>query len=246
MIVAFLERGDGEAPFLDVSKDAAVNGLFLERAVEALGDAVGLRLSNEGEAWRDAPELDLVEEVVGGVLRAIVHAQGQAASGIGAGGAELCLETLGNWLQGREAVADLGGMDADAAGIEMIDGREYPDPVFIDGLDADAIGAPISLGRCMARVPSCSTGAPCGRRCGESNEFSRIRRNTRPRPTRMLPRRRNRAQTLRGPSPVKGEAARSSRMAVRRSASDPFGFGPRRAGWSGTTGGACRSPGRRS
>ncbi len=87
VIVAVLERGDGGAHLLDVPEDAAVNGLFLERPVEALGDAVGLRLGNEGEARCDAPELDLVEEVVGGLLRALVHAQRQAASGVGAGGA---------------------------------------------------------------------------------------------------------------------------------------------------------------
>ena len=66
---------------------------------------------------RDAPELDLVEEVVSGVLRAVVHAQRQAPAGIGAGGAEFALESLCNWLQGREAVTGLDGMDADTAGL---------------------------------------------------------------------------------------------------------------------------------
>lgn len=57
VIVTLLERGDGGAQLLDVFEDAAVNGLLLECPVEALGDAVGLRLGNEGEARCDAPEL---------------------------------------------------------------------------------------------------------------------------------------------------------------------------------------------
>jgi hypothetical protein len=60
-------------------------------------------------------------------LRTVVHAQTQPASGIGAGGAKLCLEALGDRLQGREAVADLDRMDADAAGIVVIDRRPVGD-----------------------------------------------------------------------------------------------------------------------
>ena len=38
-----------------------MDGLLLERPVESLGHAIGLRLGDEGEARRDAPEL--IEEV---------------------------------------------------------------------------------------------------------------------------------------------------------------------------------------
>ena len=76
-IVTILELGDRRANFFEISEDTAVNGLLLQRSVEAFGDAVGLRLGDEGEARCDAPELDLVEEVVGRVLRAVIHAQGQ-------------------------------------------------------------------------------------------------------------------------------------------------------------------------
>ena len=48
VIVTLLERGDGGAQLLDVFEDAAVNGLLLECPVEALGDAVALRLADEG------------------------------------------------------------------------------------------------------------------------------------------------------------------------------------------------------
>jgi hypothetical protein len=77
---------------------------------------------------RHTPELDRVEEVIGGVLRAVVHTQNQPTSGIGAGGAKLCLEALGDRLQGREAVADLDRMDANAKGIVVIDRQRTPTP----------------------------------------------------------------------------------------------------------------------
>ena len=80
-----------------------MNDLLLERPVEAFGHAVGLWLGDEGEARGDSPELNLVEEVVGRVLRAVVYAQRQAASGIGAGGAEFVLEPLGKSAAKRQS-----------------------------------------------------------------------------------------------------------------------------------------------
>ena len=74
-IVAILEFGHGDAHLFEVREDAAMEHLFLERPVEAFSDAIGLRFGDEGKAWRDAPELDLVEEIVSGILRAVVHAQ---------------------------------------------------------------------------------------------------------------------------------------------------------------------------
>ncbi len=72
----------------------------------------------------------------------MIHAQRETASGIGAGGAEFALESLGNRLQGREAVAGLDGIDADATGIEMIDRRKHPDPALVNGFDSDSVGGP--------------------------------------------------------------------------------------------------------
>ena len=53
LIVAFDELGDGGAHLGEVSKDPAVDGLLLERAIPALDDPVGFRLFNEGEAGVD-------------------------------------------------------------------------------------------------------------------------------------------------------------------------------------------------
>jgi hypothetical protein len=57
-----------------------MNSLFLHCPVEPLGNAVGLRLGDEGVARRYAPEPDLVTEVVRGVLRTVIHAQRQSAA----------------------------------------------------------------------------------------------------------------------------------------------------------------------
>ena len=73
LVVAFDERGDGGAHLSEVSKDPAVDGLLLERAVPALDDPVGFRLFEETEAGVDAPVAELVEEVVRQILAAVVH-----------------------------------------------------------------------------------------------------------------------------------------------------------------------------
>jgi hypothetical protein len=124
VIVTIPELGDGLPHRFEVAKEAAMDGLLLERPIEALGHAVGLRLGNKGEALVDSPELDLFQEVVSRVLRAMIHAQLESLAGVGVGCAELGLKPLGNRLQSCKPIADLSDMDADTIGIEMIDGRE--------------------------------------------------------------------------------------------------------------------------
>ena len=63
-IVEFDEVADGVPQLRDVAVDATMDDLFLQRAIEPLGDAVGLGLGDEGVGRLDAPELDLVGEVV--------------------------------------------------------------------------------------------------------------------------------------------------------------------------------------
>ena len=58
MTVVTIFELDGRGPnFLQVPEDATVNGLFLQRPVEALSDAIRLRFGDEGEARRDAQNL---------------------------------------------------------------------------------------------------------------------------------------------------------------------------------------------
>ena len=63
-IVEFDEVADGVPQLRDVAVDATMDDLFLQRAIEPHGDAVGLGLGDEGVGRLDAPELDLVGEVV--------------------------------------------------------------------------------------------------------------------------------------------------------------------------------------
>jgi hypothetical protein len=82
-IVTILKRDDRGPNFLQIPEDATVNGLFLQRPVETLSDAIRLRFSDEGEARRDTPEPDLIQEVISRVLRTVIHAQRQAPTNLG-------------------------------------------------------------------------------------------------------------------------------------------------------------------
>ena len=52
-IVTIPELGDSLPHLLQVAEDAAVDGLLLQRPVEAFGHAVGLRFGNKGETLVD-------------------------------------------------------------------------------------------------------------------------------------------------------------------------------------------------
>src|SRR3989304_4069602 len=101
-IVSLDEFTDGATHLLDVAEHASVDRLVLERAVEPLGNAVGLRLRDEREARRDTPELHLVQEVVRHVLRAVIHAQRQPSARLGLHATEVAREPLSDWLEGPE------------------------------------------------------------------------------------------------------------------------------------------------
>jgi hypothetical protein len=77
-IVAIPECSDCRAHFLEILEDAPMDSLFLQGPVEPFGHAVGLRLGDKGEAGRDAPEPDLMEEVVRSVLRAVAGVDSKA------------------------------------------------------------------------------------------------------------------------------------------------------------------------
>jgi hypothetical protein len=103
-ILAILEHGPHRASFLDIPEDATVGSLLLQAPVEPFGHTVGLRFGEEGESHSNAqgPDLiekaDLIEKVVGGILRGVIHAPRQAATSIGTGGTEFGLQPLSNRL----------------------------------------------------------------------------------------------------------------------------------------------------
>jgi hypothetical protein len=130
-----------------------MNCLFLHGSVEPLGYAVRLRLGDEGVARRDAPEPDLVAEVVRGVLRTMIHAQRQPAARVGGHRAKPAQQPLGDGLDGSETVTDFRGMDAGAHAFAVIDGREDPHHAVVHGRDAHAVGTP-HLIRAIGRDPA--------------------------------------------------------------------------------------------
>lgn len=70
----FDEFVDGAAHVLDVAEHEAVDRMLFERTIKPFCDSASLWLSNEREAWRDMPELERVEEVIGDVLSAVIQA----------------------------------------------------------------------------------------------------------------------------------------------------------------------------
>src|SRR3954463_2850274 len=107
----------------------------LEGAEEALDDAVGLGLGDEGETGGDAPEPDLLLEMLGHEVGAVVVAQREAAGGVGAEFAELLADRHADGLGGFEAGADLADVPAEEFGVPVIDDAEQPDLAILHGDD---------------------------------------------------------------------------------------------------------------
>lgn len=78
-VAAADEVSNGVAEVVDGLEDATVHGLLLEGAEDALDDAVGLRLADEGVAGLRAPGLNLVLEVLGHEGSAVVVAERETA-----------------------------------------------------------------------------------------------------------------------------------------------------------------------
>src|SRR3712207_841433 len=106
-VVAGDEGADGVADLVDGLEDAAVHDLLLQGSEEALDDAIRLGFSDEGIARRHAPEPDLLAEVVGHEVAAVVVAQRDAAGGPGAEVTELLADRHAEGLGGLEAVGGL-------------------------------------------------------------------------------------------------------------------------------------------
>src|SRR5512132_2032245 len=114
LVVAIEVRPDGGADLLDVLEDTSENDLLLQRADEALGDAVGFRLTDESEAGRHAEEPQLVLEVLGHEGAAVVVTQQHLARGIRADGSEHLADGQRQRLSGGITVSMFGNVPAEA------------------------------------------------------------------------------------------------------------------------------------
>src|SRR6187200_553180 len=107
-VVAIDEVADGVTDLVDGLVDSAMHDLLLQRAEEALDDAIRLGLSDERIAGGHAPEADLVVEVFGEEHAAVIVAQRHAASGAGADVAEHFPDRHTDGLDGSVAIPALG------------------------------------------------------------------------------------------------------------------------------------------
>ena len=129
----------------------------------------------------------------------VVVADGQAAGGVLRERPEVAAHALADRLESLEACCPRRGVDPDAFGRAMVDGDEHRG-LPLAGPGRGQVGAPHLVHRSGIMVPSWlrgPRGAPT--REGASRSCSRISRRTRRR--RAHPGLRNRAQSLRWPSP---------------------------------------------
>src|SRR5450756_1990378 len=145
-VVEVDESLDGGAQLGHRAVEMCIRDRLFEGLEEAFGDAVGLRLLDEGVARRHPPEAHLVAEVLGDVLRAVVHAKGESAPDVRRDAAELREQPLRHRLQRGEAVAALADVAADDLAAIVVDGREDPAHALLGGEHARAVGAPDEIG----------------------------------------------------------------------------------------------------
>src|SRR3954466_254474 len=116
--------------------------VLLQGADEAFGDAVALGLADEGGRALDAKKGDLVLEVAGHVVRAVVVAEGETLGRALLDAAEVAQHALAHRLERLEAVTGAGDMVADALAGAVVDGNEHPGPAISDGHGLGHVGPP--------------------------------------------------------------------------------------------------------
>src|SRR5271169_704235 len=141
-VVAGGEGADGVSDVVDGLEDTSVHDLLLEGSEQALDDAIGLRLSDEGVARRDAPGADLFLESVRHEVAAVIMPQRQAAGGAGVDAVELVSHCHADGLKSFEAGPALGDMPTEQLGVPVLGDAEQPDLAVLDGNDLGRVGRP--------------------------------------------------------------------------------------------------------
>src|SRR5919205_1687075 len=145
-VVGLAEGEQRLAQLLDRGEAPHPEQVLLERAGEALGAAVALRRPHEGRRALDTEEAQLLLEIAGHVLRAVVVADREAAGEVLREAAEVPPHALAERLQGLEAVGAVAGMDADALGRAVVDGDEHG-RLALAGDRGGQVGAPHHVDR---------------------------------------------------------------------------------------------------
>src|SRR5262245_43109234 len=126
----------------EILEPIEIQALLLERAHEALDDAIALRLPDVGRRDRHAEPLHLVDPRIGDVLRPPVAPDPQPTRDVLGEAAEGVAYALAQRLERGPAIADLRGVPADKLVETVVDGPEEPAPPVLFGVEARGVGAP--------------------------------------------------------------------------------------------------------
>src|SRR5499427_783831 len=141
-VVARDELADDPMRLGETREAMEIEALLLERAHEALDNAVALRLADVRRRNRHPQPLHLVDPGIGDILRAPVAPNPQAAGDVLCEAAEHVAHALAQRLEGGPAIADLRGVPAHELVHAMVDGPEEPAPAIRLGIEPCRIGAP--------------------------------------------------------------------------------------------------------
>ena len=156
MYVRLNARGrvqQGQAEFLDGREAPHPQQILLQRAEEALRDAVAFGLPHEARGTFDAEERDLLLKIVGQVVRPVVVPQPQPTGHAFADAPEAFADALADRLQGLEAGPALGGMKTDALGRAVVNGHEDTGWPLGDGHRGRHVRTPHYVGRLSGDGP---------------------------------------------------------------------------------------------
>ena len=152
-VVCPLEREQGQAEFLDGREAPHPQQILLQRADEALRDAVAFGLPHEARGTLDTEERDLLLKIVGQVVRPVVVTQPQPTGHAVADAPEAFADALADRLQGLEAGPALGGMKTDALGRAVVNGHEDKGWPLGDGHRGRHVRTPHYVGRLSGDGP---------------------------------------------------------------------------------------------
>src|SRR5215468_12422538 len=141
-VVAGDELADDPARFGQTLEAMEIEALLLQRAHEALDDAVALRLADVRRRDRHPQPLHLVDPRIGDVLRAPVAPDPEPARNVLREAAEHLTHPLPQGLERGPAIADLRGVPAHELVDAVIDGPEEPAPAIRLGVEPRRVGAP--------------------------------------------------------------------------------------------------------
>src|SRR5207245_10409664 len=143
LVVVALDKGPNDSAGL-VERFEAMQpqALFLERADEALDDAVALRLADKRVAVRDAQPGELVAERVREVLRPPIAPHREATRDLLREGPESEAHAGTNRLQRGPPIADLRDVPADDVIARMVDGAKPPAPAILLREETRRVRAP--------------------------------------------------------------------------------------------------------